>query len=725
MGRTKKKQNLVFSIFKFLREIISDVGGLLLFPFREIYIFLKPKRRRGRPTKPFGRFVKKLKPFIKHSSLVMFLVGFFGAIFFVMVPYELSVWFRDLPKTDLIVSETSRRSTRIFDRNGKLLYEIYVDRKYDPVELEQIPEVVKEATLAVEDEGFYSHGGFRVVSMGKAAYEAAFEGKQVRGGSTITQQLIKNVLLTPERTVSRKLKEIVLAVFVEARYTKDEIFELYLNNISYGGTAWGIQSAAQKYFGKNVWELSLAETSMLAGLPSAPSVYSPLVDLSLAKERQKHVLNRMYDLGYITKKELLLAYEEELYFAEQGEFIKAPHFVHFVRHELEKMYGKRMVEYGGLNVTTTLDLDLQGKVEGIVEEEVNANRWLNLSNGAAVVLDTQYAGILAHVGSVDYYQEGWGAYDVATAYRQPGSSIKPVTYALALEKGFTPATVIKDSPVTFQIAGSRPYSPVNYDGRYHGDVSLRGALANSYNIPAVRLAQVLGPDNIVSLGRDMGLVNWEVDGSYGLAVTLGGKEVRLVDITNTFATFGREGSYKELSPFLSIKDSNGYEVYDEESRVEGEALSKEVSYLMWHILSDNNARTPAFGPSSSLVIPGYRVAVKTGTTDEKRDNWTVGFTPTHAFGVWVGNNDNTPMNPGVTSGLTGASPIWNKVVKATLEGEPNVEMEKPEGVFVKYDSKCGRSEVFLKGSNVPETLCPKDKDDDKDKDKDKDKDRDD
>jgi len=281
-----------------------------------------------------------------------------------------------------------------------------------------------------------------------------------------------------------------------------------------------------------VWELNLAETSMIAGLPSAPSTYSPLADISLAKERQRHVLSRMYLLGYITKEEAESTLEEDLFFIQQGEFIKAPHFVHFVRAELEKMYGRRFVEYGGLNVTTTLDIGLQDKVQKLVQEEIANNSRLNLTNGAVVVVDAPSSGILVHVGSVDYYEEGWGAFDVATAYRQPGSSIKPVTYSLALSKGFSAATIIQDSPITYQSLGSAPYSPVNYDSKYHGSVTLRSALANSYNVPAVKLAKALGPDNIVSLGKEMGLTNWEVDGSYGLAITLGGKEVRLMDLTN-------------------------------------------------------------------------------------------------------------------------------------------------------------------------------------------------
>lgn len=652
----------------------------------------------------------KAKP---KSKIGLFILGIIFGLIFIMVPYEIYLWFRELPKAELLIVEGSKKPTRILDKNGQLLYEIYVDRKYDRVELNKIPTYVINATLAVEDSEFYNHYGIRPDRIIKAAKKTIIDGEK-QGASTITQQLIKNVLLTPERTISRKLKEVILTFFVEAKYTKDQILELYLNNISYGGVAWGIQSASQKYFGKNVWELSLAEAAMLAGLPSAPSAFSPLVDITLAKQRQLHVLNRMSELGYITKTELVKAYDEELVFIEQRDFIRAPHFVQYVRNELENMYGKREVEYGGLTVTTTLDLNLQESMEKIVKEEIDKSANLNLTNGAAVVIDVEHGGVLGYVGSVDYFKDGWGAYDVASAYRQPGSSIKPVTYALALEKGFTAASIIQDEKISYPQVGGKPYNPVNYDGKYHGNVTFRSALANSYNIPAVKLAHSVGPDNIVTLGKAMGLKNWEADGNYGLSITLGGKEVKLLEHTNVYATFAREGIEKDISSLVSVKDSKGYELY-KDVRSDTRVLKTETSYLIWDILSDNNARIPAFGPNSFLVIPNYKVAVKTGTTDNKRDNWTMGFTPSYSIGVWVGNNDNAPMSPYLASGLTGAAPIWNRITVEVLKNRPNEILPMPDTVFKKYDKNCNRSELFVKGSNVPENLCPpKEKDDKKD-----------
>lgn len=724
-------------------KIIKTVGLVIIFPFNRLYYFLyqiymkiklyvtkfskDPKKKKVTVIKKKNLKTNKLKKLVKSFQETIkkyydkffaqfcivkpFLYGFIIALILIIFPFEVYRWFKLLPSPDTLVVRASQQSTRILDRNGRLLYEIYIDKKYNPVSIKDIPDHVLKAMLAVEDDKFYNHQGVRVDSVIRAARNTLFAGN-LQGGSTITQQLVKNVLLTPERTISRKLKEVVLAPLVEMTYSKDEILEMYMNNVPYGGTAWGIQSAAQKYFGKDVWDLNLAEGTLLAGLPSAPTNYSPVSNFEGAKERQRHVLSRMVGLGYISQEQSNEAYESELNIVSQAETIKAPHFVNYVRSLLEKEYGKGYVELGGLTVTTTLDLDLQEKVQGIVKDEVDKNAYLGFSNGAAVVLDSKKAEILAYVGSKDYFQEVWGAFDVVTGFRQPGSSIKPVTYALALSKNYTPATIIEDSKITYAFQGQKPYTPVNYDGKYHGKVTVRQALANSYNVPAVKVTASLGPDNVVQLGKDMGLSNWEVDGSYGLSVTLGGKEVRLLDQTNVFGTFSRQGIYKETTPFLSIKDSQGSELY-KDTRKEKQIIDSGISYLLWHILSDNVARTPAFGPYSSLNIPNYKVAVKTGTTDNLKDNWTLGYTPSYTVGVWVGNNDGTPMNNMLASGLTGAAPIWNKIVVTVLEGKSDEVYEMPENVFMKYDEKCKASEVFLKGSAVPATLCIEKEDKDK------------
>lgn len=708
---------------KYIGEILSFVelvGDFVIFIF--VWFF---KLLRG-----FFNFIVSLikkifsfpKRIFKPSPVIRsFILGVLFSLIFILFPVIVYRWFKELPAPDTLVIEASKKSTVILDRNGKLLYEIYVDKNYNPVKLEEVPDFVIKATLAAEDDKFYEHYGIRVDSVIRAIKNNLTKKNSLQGGSTITQQLIKNVLLTPERTFSRKIKEAVLAILVEAKYSKNEILEMYLNNTPYGGTSWGIQSASKKYFDKDVWELSLAEASLLAGLPTAPTIYSPINDLSLSKSRQKYVLDRMFELGYISEDGVGKAYSEKLVFANQDGYIRAPHFVDFIRKDLEKRYGKRYVETEGLIVTTTLDLDLHDKTQEIVSEEVEKNSYLGFSNGAAVVMGVDNSELLAYVGSIDYFKEGWGAYDVVTALRQPGSSIKPVTYALALSGSYTPASIIDDSSVTYKFAGSPDYTPVNYDGKYHGKVSLRQALANSYNIPAVKVAKSVGVDNIVLKGKEMGLTNWEVDGSYGLSITLGGKEVRLLDHTNLFGTLARRGTYKEPKFYISIKDSRGYDIYFDK-REEKQVLSPEVSYLLWHILSDYYARLPAFGVNNFLSIAGHRVAVKTGTTNNIKDNWTLGYTPSYVVGVWVGNNDGSPMRQNLASGLTGAAPIWNKIMTEVLKDTPKEDYEMPQNVFVKKDDKCGVSEIFIKGTNISQSLCPekeKDKEDDKNGERDK------
>ena len=658
------------------------------------------------------------------NNFFMFVFGILFACGFVFAPYEAYRWYRELPNPSILAYEATKVSkpTRIYDRHNRLLYEIYPERETEPVALDKISKDLSNATIAVEDASFYSHPGYRLDSM-LLAVKASLLDETLQGASTITQQLIKNVLLSPERTITRKIKEVVLAVLVENKYSKKQILEMYLNNISYGGNAWGIQAAAQKFFGKNAVELNLAEASLLAGLPSAPSVYSPLDanGLELSKERQKYVLDRMVYLGNITQGQATAAAAEPINIATKSEFIQAPHFVAYVRQQLEKKFGKRYVDFGGLTVHTTLDLDLQDKAQEIVRQEVAVSSYLNFSNGAAVVLAPKTGEILAYVGSIDYYKEGWGAFDVVSAMRQPGSSIKPVTYALALDRGYTAASLIDDSPVTFQ-TGVESYRPVNYDGKYHGLVTLRMALANSYNIPAVKLVKAVTADEMVTLGSRMGLMGWKAgDGSYGLSVTLGGKETRLLDLANTYGTFARMGVYKAVTPFLSVTDVSGYEIYNLDDTQTGEqAVKPEVSYIISNILADNAARMPAFGTRNNLTIAGHTVSVKTGTTDLKRDNWTVGYTPSFVVGVWVGNNDNRPMNPYLASGLSGAAPIWNKIMQLALMDTADEKFDMPEGVFVKVDPLCGNAiEIFIKGSNVPTRLCAPKVDKDKEEKKNK------
>jgi len=706
--------NTPIKIGALLLKLTKNIGYFFLNAHGSIYKQIKKLPKLGKRKFHTPKILKKIR---KTSGYIfsaavktfrkvrLFISGFIASFLLIFVPFVVYSWFKELPCPDMLGVAQKYGPTQILDRNGVLLYEIYSDKKYEPVKLDRIPENAVNATIAVEDSLFYIHSGLRPDSIVRAFRKTFMDGDK-QGGSTITQQLVKNVLLSPERTFSRKLKEAVLSLMVEAKYSKQQILEMYLNNIAYGGNAWGIQSASQKYFAKNVWELDLAESAMLAGLPSSPSLYSPLNDMEVAKGRQKYVLDRMVSLGYISADEAIEASTKVLTIVPQKDFIGAPHFVNYVRQVLENMYGSNFVNRGGLRVTTTLDYALQQKAEAIVFDEVQKGSKYGFSNGAAVVLDVKNAEILSYVGSYDYFAPVWGAFDVVTSYRQPGSSIKPVTYSLALAGTYTPATIIKDSPIVYRIEGSEPYRPVNYDGKYHGNVTLRAALANSYNIPAVKVAKAVGPDNIVSLGKDMGLTNWKVDGSYGLSVTLGGKEVRLIDLANVYTTLARKGAYAEPSPIISIRDGRGYEIYSRKQVYPRQVISEEVSYLMWNILSDSQARLPAFGTRNFLTIEGKQIAAKTGTTDLIKDNWTFGFTPSYTVGVWVGNNDNKPMNKYMASGLTGAAPIWNRIMSEVLAGKANEVFEMPLGVFVKKEEGCNKSEVFIKGSNVPKSLCP-------------------
>lgn len=605
-----------------------------------------------------------------------------------------TVWlFWDLPLPTNLTSKQVPVSTKIFDRNGNLIYEIYADRRSTPINLDELPEYVKTSTIAIEDKDFYNHFGVSVQGMIRAAFNTVFKRK-LQGGSTLTQQLVKNALLTPERTVKRKLKELALTIIVEAIYKKDEILELYLNQIPYGSTAYGIGAASELYFGKNAKDLTLAEATLLAGLPQSPTRYSPFgIDPQRSKNRQKVVLGRMVEDGYINEDEMDRAAKEELYFA-QPEKLKAPHFSLWIKEQLAEKYGDVVVETGGLRVTTTLDLKLQEFAEDAVATEVAKLADYNVGNGAAIVTKPSTGEILAMVGSKDYFAEDEdGKVNIIFSQRQPGSSIKPLNYALGLESGnITPSTPLADVPTCFDTYGQSPYCPVNYNGQFHGAVQVRFALGNSYNIPAVRVLALNGIENFVSFAKRMGITNWKDPQQYGLSLTLGGGEVRPLDMAVAFGVFANAGKKVPLRSILKVENYEGEitELYNVKDTQGEEVLEPEVAFLISHILQDNNARSAAFGASSYLNVRGHpEVSVKTGTTNDLRDNWTVGYTPEAVAVTWVGNNDNSPMSRTV-SGVSGASPIWNKIMRQTLdeieEGKIDGEKkgpawpEKPEGI---------------------------------------------
>ena len=630
--------------------------------------------------------------------------------------------FKDLPKPSQLTQSEQIVTTRIMSRDGEVLFRIYEDENRTLIKLSDIPQHLIDATIAIEDKNFYYHRGFSIQGIIRAAIANSKDENIQQGGSTITQQLIKNRLLSSERTLQRKLRELVIAIQVEIKFSKDEILEMYFNQVPYGGSAYGIEEAAQRYFGKNVTQLSLAESTMLAGLPAAPSVYSPFGAVpELAKYRQQEVLRRMVDDEYLNQEQADTAYNQPLVFKQDSISITAPHFVFYIKKLLAEQYGEAVVNQGGLKVTTTLDLELQQAAQKIVTDEINKLAPLRVGNGAALVTNPKTGEILAMIGSKDYFDfEHDGQVNVTLRPRQPGSSIKPLTYSIALEQGKSPSSIIDDSPITYHSVGSSPYSPKNYDGKFHGKVTLREALASSYNVPAVKTLAEIGVSNMLDKAELMGIDTWQDRRRFGLSLTLGGGEVKMTDMAELYSTFANYGQTVSLNPILEIKNYKDEILYrntcalDNKGCPQNRTLDPIVAYQISDILSDNKARTPAFGPRSVLYIPDQQVAVKTGTTNNLRDNWTIGYTTKYLTAVWVGNNNNLPMSY-VASGITGASPIWNKIMRLLLnENQPHI-FSAPAGLIkVKICASTGtlpctgcpmiKEELFIPGTE-PQVHC--------------------
>ena len=575
---------------------------------------------------------------------------------------------RDIPNPSKLVSDVYPENSEMYDRNGKLIFEIYSDKRRNAIDFDQVPEKLIKATMAIEDANFYNHAGFDIKGIVRGLFRTLFQ-KRLQGGSTITQQLVKNALLTPERTWTRKVKEAILTVATELLYTKNQILEMYFNQTPYGGTLWGVGAAAKGIFNKEVKDLSLAEAALLAGLPGSPTRYSPFAYPDAAKNRQKMVLTRMEELGYITSQEKEEAEKEPLNYYVNKEGIIAPHFVFYVKELLVEKYGAKTVNEGGLRITTTLDSDLQDFVQQAVASETAKLVKQKVSNGAALVTDPKSGQILAMVGSKDYFANDIeGKYNVTTALRQPGSSIKPLNYATAIELGkVTAATVFDDSPTCFKVENQKLYCPTNYGGRYFGVQSLRNSLGNSINISAVKTLKLVGLESFVASASAMGISTYKDPSAYGLSLTLGGGEVMMTEMNTAFGVFANGGIRQDLIAILNVTDRHG-KTLENYQEVPGErVLSRETSYIISNILSDDGAREMVFGHGSLLNIKGHpEVSVKTGTTNDLRDNWTIGYTPEYVTTIWVGNNNNSRMGY-LVSGTTGAAPIWNKVMTHLLK----------------------------------------------------------
>ncbi len=642
--------------------------------------------------------------------------------------------FGNLPSPENLNAYTTIPSSKIYDRHGRLLFEIpppYTG-SHSPVPLTEIPPALRWATIATEDANFYQHQGFDSFAILRAIWFNVRNKEILMGGSTITQQLVRNLMLAPgeqtSRTLRRKMRELVLAVQITRRYTKDEILTFYLNEIYYGNMAYGVEAAAQAYYGKHVRDLDLAECAMLAGLPQLPARWDPLQNFAGAKKRQEIVLNLMVEAGYINAEKARVALEEKLYFAATPFPIRAPHFVMYVRSVLEQELGLgEALRTQGLHITTTLDIDLNDTARDLMRHHLDllANCHYepdcppgghNVRNAALLAMDPWTGEVLAMVGSPDYFAARInGAVNGTLVLRQPGSSIKPITYAAAFEDGeLTPATMMLDVRTSFVTREGTPYVPLNYDLAFRGPVRLREALASSYNLIAVKVLDTIGIETMTRLARQLGITSFDDPDRLGLAVALGGGEVRLLDLTAAYAAFANgghrlypqgnappvvrrvtdsEGNLLWTSPcFLTEPLAPGH---SDRAYLGERVLDERVAYLITDILSDPTARVPTFGEISALNLT-RPAAVKTGTTTDFRDNWTVGYTPALVIGVWVGNADNEPMRH--VTGVTGAAPIWHDVMETALKGQPVHNFERPDGLVA--------TEVCAVSGQLPGPDCP-------------------
>ncbi len=608
-----------------------------------------------------------------------------------------------IAKLDTARERDTFETTQIFDRDGELLWEFFGEGNRTKVSIDQIAPDLINATVAVEDDTFYENPGADIPSL-VAALIANLRNKDGRpvGASTITQQLVRHIAFDyEERTAvsyNRKTKEIILAWIMNRKYSKDDIMEMYLNEIYYGNLAYGIEAAAQTYFGKSAAELTLAEASLLAGLPQSPVELDPLANFEAAKERQWIVLNLMVSEGYATEQDVYDVFQEPFIFAPQEVSLTAPHFAVYVRQQLEEMFGADTVANGGLRVTTTLDLGYQRLAEQLARQHVAAvGPEHNLTNAALVALKPGTGEILAMLGSVDYHDESIdGRVNVALSLQQPGSSIKPLTYAAALspdeagQTDWTAADILWDVPVDYPMFDGSTYSPVNYDGRFHGPVRLRTALANSYNIPAVLLLQDIGVPRMLEFARSLGISTWTNDSSqYGLSLTLGGAEVTPLDMATAYGVFANGGYRVDPVAVLRVEKSDGTVLFEQPQPQPIMVLDPRVAYLISDMLDDDAARVPAMGRDNPLALP-FPAAAKTGTTNDFRDNWTMGYTPGLVVAVWTGNTDNSEMLH--ISGLTGAAPLWSDYMQAvygnydllaaleTNGQAPSTEFVPPEGL---------------------------------------------
>ena len=583
---------------------------------------------------------------------------------------------KDLPNPELLTNRLSNQPTRIYDRTGKiLLYEIHAEEKRTVIPFDQIPDYLKKATIAIEDKNFYFHQALDWRAVIRAIFVNLKSGTIRQGGSTITQQVAKTSFLTPERTFNRKIKEVILAYWLEKKFSKDEILNLYLNLVPYGSNAYGVEAASQIYFGKSAKDLSLAESAYLAALPKAPTYYSPWgPHRDELEQRKNYVLEQMYELNFIDQEEKIRAQNTKVKFEPRSlGIIKAPHFVFMVKDYLVNKYGEEMVNNGGLKVITSLDWDLQQIAEQTVLEGAKRNTELYQGKNAALVAqDAKTGQILALVGSKDYFDtENEGNFNVATqGLRQPGSALKPFVYLTAFEKGYGPQSVVFDAPTNFDTTGKMPYQPENFDHLFRGPISFRLALGQSLNVPSVKVLYLAGLNDSLKTLSDFGITTLNDPLRFGLSLVLGGGEIKLVELVNAYATLAQEGIRHNQTFILEVEDKNG-KVLEKYADTATQVVDPQYARLVNNILSDPEARHGLFQNSFNLtVFPDREVALKTGTTEDFRDAWAFGYTPSFVVGVWAGNNDNTPMQKQAGS-ILAALPIWHDFLSQVFEKYPD------------------------------------------------------
>ncbi len=645
---------------------------------------------------------KKLKRILLLTSKYLTFL-FLAICLFLLFLFFYYTW--DLPKPEKFTESPFIQSTKIYDRTGKvLLYDIYGEEKREIVPFDKISDNLKQAVLASEDARFYQHGGIDLRALLRAILIDLKLKSASQGGSTITQQLIRSVYLTNQKTLARKVREVVLSIELEKKYSKDQIFDWYLNKIPFGQNTYGVQAASRTYFNKSGNDLSLSQSAVLAALIPAPSYYSPYGrHKNLLLERKNLILDRMEKLGYINNKELKQAKEEKIAFSDKITIIKAPHFVMYIKQYLEDKYGEDSLKEKGFKVYTTLDWDLQSYAEQVVEKADKVNLQFNANNIALVVTNPKTGEILSLMGSKDYFKKSYPEkcdekpngnclfdpkFDVATlGKRQPGSAFKPFVYATAFKKGYTPQTLLWDVKTEFNTYCSPKadqkkdvfnldcYHPQDYDEKYRGVVSLRSSLAQSLNIPSVKLLYLAGLKNSLKLAKDFGITTLEDPDRYGLSLVLGGGEVNLLEMVSAYGVFAEEGLKTPLVSILKIEDSNG-NIVEENNKESTRVLDTQIARQINDILSDNDARSPMFGLNNALYFDNYQVAAKTGTTQYFNDAWTIGYSPSFVVGVWVGNNNNAPINKKTGIGL--AAPIWRNVMEKLLKSNQVENFTKPD-----------------------------------------------